>query len=368
MKDLFETNSHNSQIYSESEDSLLNNGHRYARKASNDSKNCEQDAFATSIEYLPNTNPLGGETEKDKDDFIKKVEFDREKFFKLHFNINKSDKELLKEALDNFHRRTDSHGNWNKSKCSTDFRSPTSFDNIHTKKSSSVKSVKFLNNDNSFYLSINNSEQSNSNNDISKIEKTDENLNYDRPMVRYKTEMIEHKSENSTESHKNDINVNLFKNQFSEFQNNLHLELNKIEMKICDRVSKQIKMEIQPILIKMKEISNQLSNKKNGLLINKKGNLISERKSKYISNGFQRNKNPKISTKPLPDPFKFKLKQSELFKSKLINNTKNMIKPLNLKLTSSSSKILPFQSIFRLASHRQNHYNLKTLKKTPINI
>ena len=38
--------------------------------------------------------------------FIQKVQFDREKFFNLHFNIEKTDQDLIKEALDHFQKKS----------------------------------------------------------------------------------------------------------------------------------------------------------------------------------------------------------------------------------------------------------------------
>ena len=100
------------KIYLDNNTSLdLNSNIHCGNKNRKNSIDCEQDRFVTSIEYMiddPEIQECKDELQKEMN-FIQKVQFDRPKFFKLNFNIEKFDNALLKEALDHFQKRSETN-------------------------------------------------------------------------------------------------------------------------------------------------------------------------------------------------------------------------------------------------------------------
>lgn len=89
---------------------------RPARRAGLQSPHCEQQAFVTSIEYLVDDPPKNADAiykaeeqspEIKELSFIRKVPFDREKFFKLHFKIEQPENQLIKETLSHFQKKSE---------------------------------------------------------------------------------------------------------------------------------------------------------------------------------------------------------------------------------------------------------------------
>ena len=92
--------------------------------------NNHADQFVTSLEYIQDfrlsdsivypevresilydgedkeNQPMGLGLSQSQNNFIQKVTFDREKFFRLHFNIQKPDEQLVKETLQHFKTRS----------------------------------------------------------------------------------------------------------------------------------------------------------------------------------------------------------------------------------------------------------------------
>jgi hypothetical protein len=92
---------------------LLTHTQRLARDA--DGCSLEPGDHVTSIEYLQDECPGGDEgglmtnpvnSGRDEFEFLSKVNFDREKFFRLHCKIEQPEKQLIQETLNHFQRKS----------------------------------------------------------------------------------------------------------------------------------------------------------------------------------------------------------------------------------------------------------------------